>query len=220
MNYQIGKMRMGKENNKTKMRIVDKACELFLAYGYSRVTMDEICRSLVMSRKTMYTYFSNKEELLREVILNRSQCRRVAIDGILSDSTLDFMQRFRKMIEYISKESPRESIHFMQDIKTNAPNIWSEMIEMRNKDIPIRMGNFLKDGIKRGIVKKNMKTDIFIRMHLAVVNELMNPETLIDMGFTVAEMIQEIDSVLFFGIIDQNAPEFHKPTSKKKTIKK
>ena len=198
---------MGKENNKTKMRIVDKACELFLAYGYSRVTMDEICRSLVMSRKTMYTYFSNKEELLREVILNRSQCRRVAIDGILSDSTLDFMQRFRKMIEYISKESPRESIHFMQDIKTNAPNIWSEMIEMRNKDIPIRMGNFLKDGIKRGIVKKNMKTDIFIRMHLAVVNELMNPETLIDMGFTVAEMIQEIDSVLFFGIIDQNTPD-------------
>ena len=117
-------MRMGKENSKTKMRIIDKACQLFLAYGYSRVTMDEICRSLVMSRKTMYTYFSNKEELLREVILNRSQCRRVAIDGILSDSTLDFMQRFRKMIEYISKENPRESIHFMQDIKTNAPNIW------------------------------------------------------------------------------------------------
>lgn len=213
-------MRMGKENSKTKMRIIDKACELFLAYGYSRVTMDEICRSLVMSRKTMYTYFSNKEELLREVILNRSQCRRVAIDGILSDSTLDFMQRFRKMIEYISKENPRESIHFMQDIKTNAPNIWSEMIEMRNKDIPIRMGNFLKDGIKRGIVKKNMKTDIFIRMHLAVVNELMNPETLLEMGFTVAEMIQEIDSVLFFGIIDQNAPEFHKPTPKNNKIKK
>ncbi|MBK9500694.1 MAG: TetR/AcrR family transcriptional regulator [Leptospiraceae bacterium] len=211
---------MGKENSKTKMRIIDKACELFLAYGYSRVTMDEICRSLVMSRKTMYTYFSNKEELLREVILNRSQCRRVAIDGILSDSTLDFMQRFRKMIEYISKENPRESIHFMQDIKTNAPNIWSEMIEIRNKDIPIRMGNFLKDGIKRGIVKKNMKTDIFIRMHLAVVNELMNPETLLEMGFTVAEMIQEIDSVLFFGIIDQNAPEFHKPTPKNNKIKK
>ena len=94
------------------------------------------------------------------------------------------------------------------------------MIEIRNKDIPIRMGNFLKDGIKRGIVKKNMKTDIFIRMHLAVVNELMNLETLLEMGFTVAEMIQEIDSVLFFGIIDQNAPEFHKPTPKNNKIKK
>jgi AcrR family transcriptional regulator len=69
MNYQIGKLRMGKENNKTKMRIVDKACELFLAYGYSRVTMDEICRSLVMSRKTMYTYFSNKEELFQQSYL-------------------------------------------------------------------------------------------------------------------------------------------------------
>ena len=36
----------------------------------------------------------------------------------------------------------------------------------------------------------------------------------------VAEMIQEIDSVLFFVIIDQNAPEFHKPTPKNNKIKK
>lgn len=212
--------KIGMEDNKTKKRILDKAGELFLAYGYSRVTMDEICRSLVMSRKTMYKFFSNKEELLREVVLNRSNCKSAAIDDILSDDGLDFMQRFRKMIEYISKESPRESIHFMQDVKTNAPNVWSELVEMRNRDIPIRMGNFLKDGMKRGIIKKDIKTDIFIKMHLAVVNELMNPETLLQLGYTIADMIQEIDTVLFFGIMDQNANEFQKPTSKKKLIKK
>lgn len=59
-----------------------------------------------------------------------------------------------------------------------------------------------------------MKTDIFIRIPPCSskrINESV--ETLLEMGFTVAEMIQEIDSVLFFGIIDQNAPEFHKPTA-------
>jgi hypothetical protein len=82
------------------------------------------------------------------------------------------------------------------------------------------MGNFLKDGMKRGIIKKDIRTDIFIKMHLAVVNELMNPETLLELGYTIADMIQEIDTVLFFGIMDQNAKEFQKPTSKKKLIKK
>jgi AcrR family transcriptional regulator len=204
------------EDNKSKRRIIEKASELFLVHGYSRVTMDEICKSLVMSRKTMYKYFANKEMLLEEVLINRSHCKGAALDAILQDNSLDFMQRFRKMIEYISKETPKETIYFMQDVKTNAPQIWKKLVEMRNHDIPIRMGNFLKDGMKKGIIKKNIQADIFIRMHLAVVNELMNPETILKLGYNVGELIEAMDSILFFGIIDQNSPNFQKSPQKRK----
>lgn len=204
------------EDNKSKRRIIEKASELFLVHGYSRVTMDEICKWLVMSRKTMYKYFANKEMLLEEVLLNRSQCKGAALDAILQDNSLDFMQRFRKMIEYISKETPKETIYFMQDVKTNAPQIWKKLVEMRNHDIPIRMGNFLKDGMKKGIIKKNIQADIFIRMHLAAVNELMNPETILELGYNVGELIEAMDSILFFGIIDQNSPNFQKSPQKRK----
>lgn len=204
------------EDNKSKRRIIEKASELFLVHGYSRVTMDEISKSLVMSRKTMYKYFANKEMLLEEVLINRSHCKGAALDAILQDNSLDFMQRFRKMIEYISKETPKETIYFMQDVKTNAPQIWKKLVEMRNHDIPIRMGNFLKDGMKKGIIKKNIQADIFIRMHLAVVNELMNPETILELGYNVGELIEAMDSILFFGIIDQNSPNFQKSPQKRK----
>lgn len=204
------------EENKTKNRILEKASELFLDYGYSRVTMDEICRSLVMSRKTMYKYFSNKEDLLREVLINRSKCKGMALDNILQDETMDFMSKFRKMIEYISKENPRERIHFMHDVKTNAPNVWQELVKKRNEDIPIRMRNFIKVGIKQGIVKKNINTELFTRMYLGIVNELMNPEVLLELGYGVGEIIEEVDSVLFFGILDQESLSNKKSQSKKK----
>ncbi len=167
--------------------------------------MDEICRSLVMSRKTMYKYFSNKEDLLREVLVNRSHCKGAALDIIIQDNDLDFMSKFRKMIEYISKENPRERVHFMHDVKTNAPKVWQELVKMRNKDIPIRMGSFLKHGMKQGIVKKKLNTDVFIRMYLGIVNELMNPEVLLELGVGVADLIEEIDTILFFGILNQES---------------
>jgi AcrR family transcriptional regulator len=207
---------MDVKENKTKKRILNKASELFLIYGYSRVTMDEICRSLVMSRKTMYKYFSNKEDLLREVALDRSKCKGDAIDSIFNDDSLDFMQKFQQMIEFIRKETPKESIQFMQDVKTNAPTVWAELIEMRNRDIPIKMGVFLKDGVKKGFIKKNINSEIFIRMYIAIVNELMNPETILALGYPIAELIEAIDSILFFGILDQNSPKFQKTTTKKK----
>lgn len=197
---------------KTKMRILNKSSDLFLQYGYSRVTMDEICRSLVMSRKTMYKYFSNKEDLLREVILVRSKCQENAIDAIFNDDTLDFIQKFRGMIEFISKDIPKESIQFMQDVKTNAPKVWEELIKMRNRDLPIKIEKFLQEGMKKGVIRKNIDCEIFIRMHLAIVNDLFNPETIIELGYPIAELMEAIDSILFFGILDQNCPKVKAPS--------
>lgn len=53
-------------------------------------------------------------------------------------------------------------------------------------------------------------------MHLAVVNELMNPETILELGYNVGELIEAMDSILFFGIIDQNSPNFQKSPQKRK----
>ena len=89
-----------------------------------------------------------------------------------------------------------------------------ETSKLRNHDIPIRMGNFIKDGMKKGIIKKNIRTDIFIRMHLAAINELMNPETILELGYNVGELIEAVDSILFFGIIDQTLQTSRKPLRK------
>jgi Transcriptional regulator len=51
-----------------KVRIRDKARELFLRYGVRSVSMDDIATSLAMSKKTIYQYFADKNELVDEVV--------------------------------------------------------------------------------------------------------------------------------------------------------
>ena len=47
----------------TREKIIQQAGELFMKYGVRRVTMDEIARGLAVSKKTLYQYFKDKDEI-------------------------------------------------------------------------------------------------------------------------------------------------------------
>ena len=57
----------------TAERIVAKAYELFMRLGIRSVSMDEIATQLGMSKKTIYLYYADKDELVEdaiEIVLN------------------------------------------------------------------------------------------------------------------------------------------------------
>lgn len=48
-------------------RILEGAKRVFLSYGYSRTTMDDIARAAEVSRPALYLQFRNKADIFREV---------------------------------------------------------------------------------------------------------------------------------------------------------
>lgn len=51
-----------------KERIAEKAEELFMQFGIRSVSMDDIANNLGMSKKTLYQYFADKDELVDAVV--------------------------------------------------------------------------------------------------------------------------------------------------------
>ena len=51
----------------TKERIINAASELFFKYGTKSITMDDIAREIGVSKKTIYQFFKDKNELVSEV---------------------------------------------------------------------------------------------------------------------------------------------------------
>ena len=74
----------------TKDRIALKAEELFMQYGIRSVSMDDIANNLGMSKKTLYQYFADKDELVDAVVERHisevegdcKNCRIAATDAI------------------------------------------------------------------------------------------------------------------------------------------
>jgi AcrR family transcriptional regulator len=54
-------------------RIQEKANEMFMRYGIRSVSMDDIAGHLGMSKKTLYQYFSDKDELVEAVMQDEVQ---------------------------------------------------------------------------------------------------------------------------------------------------
>jgi AcrR family transcriptional regulator len=54
-------------------KIVDTAFEIFSTKGYQELTMDEIAKKLGVSKGALYSYFTSKDEILKEIYKNGRQ---------------------------------------------------------------------------------------------------------------------------------------------------
>ena len=81
----------------TKVRIRDKAKELFLRYGIRSVSMDDIANQLGMSKKTIYQYFTDKNELVDAVIEDELQnlCTDDAVERVIGNG-----RAYRQIVDY------------------------------------------------------------------------------------------------------------------------
>ena len=93
----------------TKAKILATAEEMFMRHGYSRVTMEEIASTLGMSKKTLYKFFSNKKEVLRELVSVRQSETMDHIERIWMSEELDFVGKFRSTLDYVGERSSKFS---------------------------------------------------------------------------------------------------------------
>ncbi len=55
------------ETDPKRIRVLKGAMQVFLAYGYSRTTMDDIARAAEVSRPALYLLFRNKTDIYRAI---------------------------------------------------------------------------------------------------------------------------------------------------------
>src|ERR1700759_71113 len=73
-----------------KERILEKATQLFMRYGIRSITMDEIATQLGISKKTIYQFFTDKDDMVSAIIdlevhKNEDECdqfREAATDAV------------------------------------------------------------------------------------------------------------------------------------------
>ena len=52
----------------SKTQLLESISELFLKFGLRSTSMDDIASHLKMSKKTLYQYFANKDEVVEQVM--------------------------------------------------------------------------------------------------------------------------------------------------------
>lgn len=92
-----------------KERILEKAHELFNRYGLRSVSMDDIAAQAGMSKKTLYQYFTDKEELVNGVfnaIIEENKSHCCYSQKVAHNALLEVFQAFDQVQEMFANMNP------------------------------------------------------------------------------------------------------------------
>ena len=166
-----------------KVQIIQKTAELHFKYGIKNVTMDQIANELCISKKTIYQNFSNKLELVKQVIDYIFEQVQTQIDQVYLMKLNPYEELM--MIESIIKEMLdkfRYPPHLQ--LKKYYPEIAKNLEEKKFASMMEFLEHNLKKGIKLEYYKKDLNIEFVKRLFYAgsmsVIDEHIFPSELFD----------------------------------------
>ncbi len=146
-----------------KKIILEKAVELFFQYGIRSVSMDNISGELGISKKTLYQFFNDKQDLVRETM-------HYSIAGIL-DHFYEFESDTRNAIEkflyhrrLLLEKMARSNNSIVFDLKKYYPSIYNDLRDFKRSRIyEAHLAN-LKQGVVEGLYRKEINAELLAKM--------------------------------------------------------
>jgi AcrR family transcriptional regulator len=149
-------------------RIIQGGEELFLTAGIKSVTMDDIAKHLGMSKKTIYQFFKDKNELVVALVKKKLQEDEDQMCALIkkSDNVIEEMINMMKCSEEIFSRINPIVIH---DLQKYHPEAWEQFQAFKAKVIVHTLEELLTKGIKQGYIRPDIDVKIMARMRVMQV---------------------------------------------------
>lgn len=181
--------------------IILTANELFLKHGFKKISVDEICKTARVSRKTYYTYFKNKEELVKQIISEIADFGYKLYDEIYYDETLTFAQKMEKGILVKIELSKKWSMEFFTDLMqledSDLLNYYNS-IAQRSFNL---MYDFMASAQKKGELAPELNLDYVMWLSQKQFEHINEPE-LLKMFSSIEDLTRQMSQVFVHGIIN------------------
>ena len=145
-----------------KTRIIEAAEEIFISKGFEQTTIEDLSKASEYSRRTIYTYFESKEDILYHIIAKGLAQLEQAIEAALKEKT-DFLERYQEICRAM-KQYQLTSPHSFQNViqaktgeldKDKLPMSMQEIFELGTQ-INALLASFIQTGKEQGIIRQEV----------------------------------------------------------------
>lgn len=148
-----------------KNKIIIRATELFLSLGFKSVTMDDLAQSMGISKKTIYQFFKNKDQLIRSCTRSIQTKLVEEFNEIRKNAGNPIIELFQVKKEVMKILGNTETAPQFQ-LQKFYPEIYKEL---KNREFDL-VGKNLQESLERGInsgyFRKEINIDFIMRIYL------------------------------------------------------
>lgn len=155
--------------------LLPKVYELFLRYGIKSLTMDDISRSLSISKKTLYKFVSDKADLVSKAMEFTCEMDRSCTTSILQnfDNAIEELVEITKFVSKMFRQM-HPSVHY--DLQKYYPEAWQKMENLKTNYHYKVIRKNLELGIEQELYRKNINTHIIARLYIEKMDIVFNSE--------------------------------------------
>lgn len=162
------------ELDETKILIAKTAKTLFTQFGVRSVTMDDVCREMGISKKTLYKYFTEKNELIESVIHSKTCELENEIQQIM-DAIQNPLEQIVQIAKAVMRQNANMNPSLLFDLKKyHRPQFDFFTCSVRDSSLKQIKAN-LELGIATGLYRKNINIDIISNLYHHIILTVFNP---------------------------------------------
>lgn len=183
-----------------KERIKAAAHELVMQYSVRSVSMDDIASRVGMSKKTLYQYFSDKDELVEAVVeevLSQNKCKCESYRQEARDAVHEVFLSFDMMAEMFRSMNPS----LVYDLQKYHPKAFQKFLKHKNEFICSMVKQNMERGLQEELYRSDLNVEILTRLRVEIMLMPFNPDFLRTLKNSLLEVEQEIILHFLYGLV-------------------
>jgi TetR/AcrR family transcriptional regulator, cholesterol catabolism regulator len=196
--------------------IADRARGVFMKYGIRSVSMDDICRELGMSKRTLYRYFGNKADLVSRILQQSFEDFETHIIAIRQEEP-NAIDDLLEMSMVIDEHMQDVSLSISFDLQKYYPEIYHEYLSKKREFASSYFKDNIDKGIKEGYYRPDLNAELIARLYLQKIEDLHDPAYFKDDEKSSAEVFHVMFENHIRGIANENGISYYE--EQKKSLK-
>lgn len=190
---------------KEKIKIFEHFMDRVLSSGIKSVTMDELAKEMLISKKTIYKHFPSKEVIINLVF--RVITKRITKEfSKIIESENNAIIKYLNLTQFILKNVQKVTENNIRYLKFQNPDLWEKIDTFRTKTINKNIRIIIEQGKKEGLII-NIDTNIMLQCYVSSIRSIINPDFLITHSITAKEAGESIIYLIFKGILTERGWE-------------
>jgi len=163
--------------------------------------MDDLAEELGISKKTLYAHFPGKIDLLEAVLANKFASVETTLKEVTRAHPRDFPAALRELLAGTQRELDEIKPPFVRDMRQKAPHVFKVVEQRRAALIGNYFGKLFIEGQRAGMVRKDVPAKLIIEILLAMVQAIMNPPKMEELGMMPKEGFSGILKIVLEGAL-------------------
>ncbi len=161
-----------------------------MQYGIRSVSMDDVCRHLGISKKTLYEEVTTKRDLVRLVVEEHQKMEFTDMERIMSE-TEDALEAMVNIGQYIIQLVRSIKPSVIYDLQKYYGGIFSEFSLAHTNKIHDSLITNMNKGIEQGYYRSEIDVEVIARLYAGKVQLIMNDDVFPSQEFKQEHVVRQ-----------------------------